>query len=192
MKKIVSLALAVIMAFAMSATAFAATITNTSESHTYEVYQIFTGDLNGKTLSNVKWGANGTGTVGAKEEDTILKELSELDANASDTEKLAVIQKYVNLTSDPFGVIEGAGALEDVPNGYYLIKDLDGSQEGNDDAYTTYLTKIVGDLTIEPKSSKPTVDKEVKDEEDAETGSDNGWGETADHEETQGGSISYN
>lgn len=31
---------------------------------TYDVYQIFTGDLSGNVLSNVKWGENGTGKAG--------------------------------------------------------------------------------------------------------------------------------
>ena len=50
MKKIASLVLALIMAFAMTATAFAEettysiTINNSTEGHTYEAYQIFTGD----------------------------------------------------------------------------------------------------------------------------------------------------
>lgn len=67
MKKMVSVALTLVMAFAMAltmkVTTFAAgktfTITAPNNNHTYEIYQIFTGDLSegGKTLSNVKWGS---------------------------------------------------------------------------------------------------------------------------------------
>lgn len=36
------------------------------QGHTYEVYQIFTGDFDGKVLSNVKYGVNGTETAGTE------------------------------------------------------------------------------------------------------------------------------
>ena len=66
-KRIASLILAMAMIFAMSATVLAA---NTGESnapegqagtseavtHTYEIYQIFTGDYAEGVLSNIKWG----------------------------------------------------------------------------------------------------------------------------------------
>ena len=75
MKKIVSLALALMMVFAMATTAFAAdnhshkiTVTQNSDdktSHTYEAYQIFAGDLatvEGKqVLSNITWGSGVNG-----------------------------------------------------------------------------------------------------------------------------------
>lgn len=69
MKRLVALALSVVMVLAMSVFAFAAeqtfTITAPATTHQYEIYQIFTGDLSGSTLSNVKWGQNGTGTTGS-------------------------------------------------------------------------------------------------------------------------------
>ena len=66
-KKLASLLLVLVMVFALATTAFAAdttytiTITNAQTGHTYEAYQIFTGDLtvkeNGdKILSNIVWG----------------------------------------------------------------------------------------------------------------------------------------
>lgn len=63
MKRLVALALSVVMVLAMSVFAFAAeqtfTITAPATTHQYEIYQIFTGDLKEEdgTLSNVKWGA---------------------------------------------------------------------------------------------------------------------------------------
>ena len=55
-----------IMVFALAATAFAAENTTISapkgSTRTYDVYQIFTGDLHEGVLSNIKWGKNGTGT----------------------------------------------------------------------------------------------------------------------------------
>ena len=62
LKKLAALLLAVVMTMAMSMTAFAAdaetytlTLTGTTTGHTYEAYQIFTGDLKDSTLSNIKW-----------------------------------------------------------------------------------------------------------------------------------------
>lgn len=51
-------AFALVLAMAVPALADGATykISTDQADHTYEVYQIFTGDLSEKTLSNVKWG----------------------------------------------------------------------------------------------------------------------------------------
>lgn len=65
-RRIFALALCLMMVFGMTATAFAATsytltINNTSNDHTYEAYQIFSGELatvDGKQiLSTIKWGS---------------------------------------------------------------------------------------------------------------------------------------
>ena len=67
-KKLASLLLALVMVFALATTAFAdetttysITINNSAEGHTYEAYQIFTGDLvekdGTKILSNIVWGS---------------------------------------------------------------------------------------------------------------------------------------
>ncbi len=70
-----------------------------------------------------------------------------------------------------------------VDDGYYLVKDTAGSLEGDNDAYTRYIVKVLGNETnIAPKSAMPTVDKQVHDETaDAEAGNVGGWGESADH-----------
>ena len=94
-KKIVSIMLSLAMVFAMSATAFAGEPTEPTEpsttptvTHTYEIYQIFTGDYADGVLSNIKWGANGTGTVGEKVDDEILEALEDVKNATSDTAKL--------------------------------------------------------------------------------------------------------
>ena len=57
-KKLASLLLALAMVFALATTAFAAENTTISapkgSTRTYEVYQIFTGDLHEGVLSNIK------------------------------------------------------------------------------------------------------------------------------------------
>ena len=191
LKKIMSLILTAIMVIAMCVPVMADNTTTTTykitapaTTHIYEIYQIFTGDLHEGTLSNVKWGTNGklpTGvTVGSAVDKSILDELNGVSANSTDRQKLTVVEQYANLTVQPVATITNKGYYDAVP-GYYLIKDQDDSITG-DDAYTTYLVKVVGTVNIAPKSGKPSVDKQVLDEtNDAEEGATDGWGESADH-----------
>lgn len=66
--------------------------------------------------------------------------------------------------------------------GYYLVKDKNDTLAGKDDAYTSFIMKVVANATATPKSATPTVDKQVLDETgDAEAGATEGWGESADH-----------
>ncbi|MBQ8972792.1 MAG: isopeptide-forming domain-containing fimbrial protein, partial [Clostridia bacterium] len=93
-----------------------------------------------------------------------------------DRTKLDEIEKYVVL-GEPYTKITVEGndpASVDLPAGYYLIRDVPDSQTGEYDAYTTYITVVVNNYTIKPKSEIPSVDKEV-----SETAND--WRETADH-----------
>ena len=196
-KKLLGLLLAAVMVLAMGATAFADegthTITAPNNGHTYEVYQIFTGDYSegndsqegdsqtGKVLSNVKWGKNGTGTQDESVSEDILTELK--GANGSDTHLLAVITKYANLESDEFGTVSYESPLK-VPSGYYLIKDVDGSQEGAQDSYTLYIVQVVGkDILIDPKADVPTSEKKVDDKNDSNTSEDEeNWQDSADYD----------
>ncbi|HJD03260.1 MAG TPA: SpaH/EbpB family LPXTG-anchored major pilin [Candidatus Mediterraneibacter caccogallinarum] len=190
-KKLLGLLLAAVMVFAMGTTAFADekthTITAPNNGHTYEVYQIFKGDYSEgdnsqKVLSNVKWGKNGTGTQGDNVSEEILTELK--NANGSDTEQLAVIKKYANLqSSDKFGTVTYESPLE-VPSGYYLIKDEDGSQENEQDSYTLYIVQVVGEnITIAPKAGVPESEKKVDDKNDSNTTEDEeSWQDSADYD----------
>ena len=163
MKKLVGILLTLAMVVAMSITTFAATTTYTitapNNNHTYEIYQIFTGDLAGNVLSNVKWGDNGTGTVGEAVDDSVLTELKGL--TGSNKDKLTTIKKYVNLDSEAYKTVKNGSV--DVDAGYYLIKDKDNSLAGEDDAYTLYIVKVSANLTIQPKAEKPSSEKKVKD-----------------------------
>lgn len=155
------------------------TITAPDNGHIYEVYQIFTGDETEGILSNVKWGENGSGECGAGVPDSILKEIEE--ANGTDAEKLAVIKKYAKLKKEEaFETISDERILS-VPSGYYLMKDRDGSQAGKDDSYTTWLVKVVGDVTMTPKADKPSAEKKVKDKNDT-LGDMSEWQDSADYD----------
>lgn len=183
MRKLLAVMLTLIMAMAMMVPAMAAeettyTITAPENDHTYEVYQIFTGDYYNGVLSNIKWGQNGTGTTGEAVSSDIITELT--GATGSDTEKLAVIEKYVNLEPEEFGTVSNGNPLT-VPGGYYLIKDVDGSQAGEDDAYTLYIVQVVNDVTISPKADVPEFEKKVQDADDT-AGTTTEWQDSADHD----------
>ena len=198
-KKLASLLLALVMVFALATTAFAEettysiTINNSTAGHTYEAYQIFTGDLQEvttgegeaatttKVLSNIVWGSGvseagqtALGDAAAKAE--TLK--TEADAKAFAKEVapyLTTAAGSANTVTDGKYVISGLTA------GYYLVKDQDGSLTGDADAYTEYIIKVVSDTTATPKSSVPTVEKKVKDTNDS-TGVTSGWQDSADYD----------
>lgn len=196
MKKLMAALLAVAMVCAMAIPAFAdgssststapvtrCTITAPATTHIYEIYQIFTGDYdasNPSMLSNIKWGTNGTGTTGEAVGKAVLDELSNVASDASDSDKLAVIEKYVDLSTTPVGTVTNGNYVE-VVGGYYLIKDKDGSLSGSE-PYTTYIVSVVGNVTIKPKSNDvPKFDKKLKDTNDS-TGITTGWQDSADYD----------
>lgn len=195
MKKLMAALLAVAMVCAMAIPAFADgssststaavtlyTITAPKNGHTYEIYQIFTGDydaLQPSMLANIKWGKNGTGTAGDAVEQTVLDALSKVASYTSDSDKLDVIDKYVTLTN-PVETITNGGSVE-VVGGYYLIKDKDGTVPSSA-AYTPYIVSVVGNVTITPKSNEvPKFTKKLKDTNDT-TGVITGWQDSADYD----------
>lgn len=157
------------------------TVTDEIEAHDYEIYQIFTGDYaemkdgeeSYSVLSNVVWGVNGNYPEGISEGDPvsedILQALYAVTDAAADRTKLMEIEKYVAFDTQPVRTVSVSGeepVTVSLPAGYYLIRDRNLSQSGQDDAYTTYITVIVKDYTIAPKSVKPSVDKQVSDDEE--------------------------
>ena len=193
-KKIMAVAITLAMALALCVPAFADegdsnaadsnteatyTITAPGNDHQYEIYQIFTGDYSNGILSNEKWGANGTGTKGDAVSETILTELKNVKSSASDADKLAVITKYADLKSTPVGTVTNGSTYKAVA-GYYLIKDKDNTVTGND-AYTTYIVQVLGNVTIKSKSDVPSFEKKLKDTNDT-TGETSGWQDSADYD----------
>ena len=150
------------------------------QGHTYEVYQIFTGDFDGKVLSNVKYGVNGAKTAGTEVTAGELKQLTNVNVEGkTDQDKLDVIKTFAKLENPVATLTKDNKSYEAAP-GYYLIKDKDGSVSGND-ANTLYITKVVGDVTISPKSDVPSFEKKVKDTNDT-TGDTSGWQDSADYD----------
>lgn len=178
-------AFALVLAMAVPAWAEEATcsITAPNNGHTYEVYQIFTGTLtedNGtKVLSDIKWGKNGINdrtavTVGESVPETVLTAIKAV-ATESDREKLAVIEKYVNLKGEKFNTVS-SGTTLNVPAGYYLIKDADHAYDNQHDAYTQFIVEVAGKVSFQPKTDYPTVEKKVQ-ENSKTNGTTGGYGE---------------
>lgn len=180
-KKLLALALALVMVFALATTAMAADTTISApegSTRTYDIYQIFTGELSEGVLSNVKWGKNGTGIEGTTVDQTTLDALAAVNSK-SNTEKLTEIQKYVNLTSEKIGTVSNGDPLT-VPTGYYLIKDNGPVSDG--EAYSLHVVQVVGPTTIFPKVGTTTSDKKVKDTNDSKANSTTDWQDSADYD----------
>ena len=192
MKRLVALALSVVMVLAMSVFAFADTvkkytITGPDNGHTYKIYQIFTGeyDATKDVLSNVKWGQNGNGTVGESVSDVILNALTGVNSK-TDEEKLTEIKKRVNSNSTAAFEINATTNSVNVPAGYYLIQDTALANQDPDadpvpDAYSTDIVKVVKNLTITPKADVPSFEKKLKDKNDTD-GTETSWQDSADYD----------
>ena len=187
MRKIASVLLALVMVFALAAPVFAAetysiTINNTASGHTYEAYQIFKGDLSGTTLSNVEWGSSVTNYSG---DATAVAE--KLDTSYTGADKLTVAGLLAMITlgeevASTSTLTDGKYVIDGLAPGYYLIKDQDGSLQGDNDSYTEYLVKVVGNVVAAPKGNVPQVEKKVKDINDSKDDDFSAWQDSADHD----------
>ena len=188
-KKLFSYIVAIAMIFTLTAfaggavnaadTTYKLTLTRTTTGHTYEAYQIFTGDLSTnpdktKVLSNVKWGTGVTYT-GTESVADVAKALGKNEMTIDQLLKKLTLTTPVQTvdSSKDTTVINGLVA------GYYLVKDKDGSQKDTQDAYTKYIVKVVGPTEVKVKSDVPTVEKKVKDTNDS-TGYTSDWQDSAD------------
>jgi len=167
------------------------TLNNTGATeHTFDIYQIFTGDLSvnaggDKVLANIVWGSGVTpaGQAAIGSASTKAYTLAS-ESDAKDFAEELVTNNY--LTGAVTKVV-GAGGSEEITDlapGYYLIKDRDATQSGENSAYTAFLLKIVGDVTASTKLDVPSVEKKVKDINDTADDdiSDNAWQDSADHD----------
>jgi fimbrial isopeptide formation D2 family protein/LPXTG-motif cell wall-anchored protein len=183
---VITAVLAVVMALTLAPTAYAAdstyklTLTGTATGHTYEAYQIFTGDLSTKedgtkALSNAKWG-EGVTYAGTESAADVAKALGDGTMTIAQLEeKLTLTKPAKTVTSAKDStVIEGLDA------GYYLVKDKDGTQANTSDAYTKFIVQVVGDTEAKIKSDVPTVVKKVKDTNES-TGDTTDWQDSADY-----------
>lgn len=180
--------------FAGASTAMADTATGSikvaeGDSHTYTVYQVFTGTYGSDgSLGDVKPGTDFNADNGAGDNGTNLtaakaaEALAKIESTESNQTKLAEILKFANLTTQYGSDLTASAPLTNVPAGYYLAKDKDNTVTGND-AQTLYIVNVVGNsaVTITRKVDKPTFQKKVKDTNDS-TGSTTNWQDSADYD----------
>ena len=190
---LLSLTMVMLMAVpAFAAGAYSITIQNDKEGHTYEAYQIFAGDVasdeaqegnvEGPILSNISWGngVNGAELLAALKAANaekygecetaadVAEALGAENATAADAAAFAEIAALhlTNVEGTATEPVGGNYVINNLAAGYYLVKDQDGSLEGDADTATGYIVQVLGNVTMEPKDSDiPTVEKKVSDEE---------------------------
>lgn len=166
---------------------------NGQTNHTFEVYQVFTGDLKDSTLSNIQWG-NGITEAGKTALGSASAQAKSLKGNDDDSAVARTFAK--NLVDNNYlqkGTEVGEGTevtverneTKDVTGlaaGYYLVKDKAESQKDQvNGANTLYILKVVKDTTATTKLEVPTVTKKVKDKNDTE-GTTSEWQDSADYD----------
>ncbi|MDY5861633.1 isopeptide-forming domain-containing fimbrial protein [Agathobacter sp.] len=197
-KRSIALVLAMILALAMSVTVFAApnadqntfslTLNKAVEGHTYEAYQILSGNLleDKKTLVNIEWGeginAEGQTALGGDAAE-YAKTLAEMGNNSSELKEQAQIIG-ANLASASGSVTvtdpDAKNVISNLKPGYYLIKDKDNSLQGQE-SYTEFILHVTDDVDANVKADVPSVEKKVKDTNDT-TGETTGWQDSADYD----------
>ena len=192
-KKLASLLLVLVMVFALATTAFAEettysiTINNSAKDHTYEAYQIFTGDLatnkaGNKVLSNIVWGSGVSETGQTALGDAAAK--AETLKNEADAKAFAkAVAPYLTTAAGSANTVtDGNYVISGLAAGYYLVKDQDGSLTGDNDSYTEYIIQVVGNVTATPKSDVTEVQKKVKDINDSTDTTKTDWQDSADYD----------
>lgn len=205
------LAVAMLCAMAIPAFAYnpGETEEDLNTKHDYGAFQIFTGDVSddNTTISNVGWGESipnhedfleklkedltiGNQFSNAKTAQDVLMVISTWDDSDDDSIAFArFVCKYLYPTADAKPEPDDTGhtgGFEIRKPGYYLIVDISPFHE--DDFYHAYnsfllkVTKAPYHVIIKHKVVKPTVKKEVYDNDDgSSSGDNNGWGSSADH-----------
>ena len=167
------------------------------QSHTYTAYQILTGSQaeSGGALGSTSWGTgiNSTNfltelkadnTIGGyftnvTTPDQFVKVLGNADVFASNGANANIVAKIAlaNKTGDGTALRNGANALA---TGYYLI--VDSTTGGNQTVYNPAVLAITSDITIQDKTSVPTLEKKVQENQKSVAGDyGSGFNDVADY-----------
>ena len=202
-KKLMAALLVVAMVCAMAIPAFADT-ESIIEHHAFSAFQIFKGHVEGNKISNATWGNNITdpddflaqlkndstlGNLFNEADDVqdvlaVISKWSNSDDNSIAFARFVCSYLYPTADADPKPVIPGHDTIPITEAGYYLIVDTTDFSSGDDyHAYNSFLlnvTKAPWNLKVTPKVEKPSVKKEVFDNQDG-TSNEAGFGSSADH-----------
>ena len=176
---------------------------NDAATHTYEAYQVFSGELHGTgddaVLSDVVWGSgvNGEDLLDALKAssnfgepnafascDSAQKVAEVLDTwnnNADMLKKFAdIVSAHLSNAPTVSGTSGNNKLTMDAP-GYYFIKDKDGTLDNSKlGAYTDYILKVVDTVTIEAKEDVPTITKNIVEGESLKPANTAGIGDIVD------------
>lgn len=175
-KKIMAIAIAMVMMAAMAIPTMAATVTMTTlKGHTYEIFQIFTGtvDTDGETLTELKYGASAKGNKTGFVDSTDLAKLKSIQEQGL-TDEHAIIEAYsqfVDFDKPIDTKIQGTASI-DLEPGYYVIRDEDDTvPEGKvtqNDTTTLYMFKVLNE-NLSTSAKAGTVERVKKvDDNDAD------------------------
>jgi fimbrial isopeptide formation D2 family protein/LPXTG-motif cell wall-anchored protein len=159
------------------------TVTNIGEtSHTFQLYQIFVGDVAPvspatdpatATLANITWGSGVTdaGKTALGDATTKAKTL----ASATEAKAFAdalVEGKYLTGADEKTAAAGAAATWSGLNPGYYLVIDKVDTQGTETTAlekgaYTAYIMQVVGTVTRNAKLDIPSVEKKVQDTNDS-------------------------
>ena len=190
-KRVLTVLLTAALVAGMGLTAFAAdtysiTLENAeSGNKRYRVYQIFTGDVEGDTLTNIKWGSGvtssnqlllyqhygltGTDQTAAKVAAALatynvenMDAATAADARAIDLANTLVLPDYAYpeywsyLT---YNEENKTATISGLAPGYYMIYD---SSTSSSTAVSRRMVQVLGkDIAIENKVTKPAIDKKI-------------------------------
>lgn len=205
------MAMATTASFTASATDVSISSSSDKATHTYTAYKIFDGSYstNGLTVTGWATGFDSTGlladddftgividstttlptTIGSvigsnTDAAAVAQAIEKIASNSSTADKLAsVFAKYVGTSGT-----ELSGTAVDLPAGYYIVKDVMGT-DNTHDAVSKFILEVSGGTTpidIVTKKSYPTVEKKVyenvKEANDTATNeTDKKWNDVADY-----------
>ena len=164
-------------------------------------------DINDFKISNVQWGKNITQHEDFLKELKQAPIIGELFSDATTPqEAVAVISQWSTSDDDSIAFarfvcnylysgavdrgtsISTSGDVVEIPEdgaGYYLVVDTTDFSTGDSyHACNSFLLKVSKgkfNLPIKPTAEKPTVEKEVHDNDISSAGNNDGWGSSADH-----------
>ncbi len=165
------------------------TPTNPSVPHTYQAYQVFSGVLETgepKTdgsgqVNTIAWGSgvNGPALLTALKAATFPYNADFADANDA-ADVAAVLATYTN-NSDKLKAVSdviaqnltttfaqgtapsGPVTISGLSDGYYFVKDKEGTQDIENGSYTDFMLDVVGDTTVTAKDVLPSLEKKIKE-----------------------------
>ncbi|MCD8078472.1 MAG: SpaH/EbpB family LPXTG-anchored major pilin [Lachnospiraceae bacterium] len=197
-RRLASVLLALVMVFALSSSAFAATgdytitINNEEDDYTYVAYQIFAGEVGSGpplTLGSIVWG-DGIDSTNTELQAALTTaygsyaaaEIAEQLITQADAEAFArIVSDY--LVADAGHTSSDAGStytISDVAAGYYLI-DNTGVPSGS--AYSSdIMINVLENTSVNPKVDAPSSDKTVDDINDSENTAYTEGQTSADHD----------